>query len=84
MSNLQRPAHSHSKFHRQRSGQHSRQVVIEEIPQGPRDSQRVDRQAAILSTAMSRRFGQEKLAGTGSLSQPVDYSPNLAVTTDDR
>ncbi len=52
--------------------QHSRQVVIQAVPEETNDFDRLDRLEALLPTALSRRLGQEKLAGPGSSDLPVD------------
>ena len=84
MSNLERPGQSPSKLPGQRPGQHPQQVLIQEIPEQAHDSERPDRLAALLSTALSRRLGQEKLAGQESSDLPFDYPQNLSLTTDNR
>lgn len=61
----------------------TRQVIVREYTVVAEASERSGRLAALLSMALSRRFGQENLAGKGSLAKQVDYSLDLAVTTDD-
>jgi len=60
MSGLERPEQSPSKLPGHRPGQHSRQVLIQEVPEETNRSERLDRLAALLSTALSRTLGQEK------------------------
>lgn len=84
MSNRERPARSHPKPPGPWRGQYARQVLIQVVPEETNRSERLDRLEALLSTALSRRLGQDKLAGLESSALPFDYPPNLSLTTDDR
>lgn len=64
------------------NGHDHRQVVIQTASQQNDAVKRVDRLAALLSEALSRRLAHSQPKSTGTLDRPLDYLPTLPPTTD--
>ena len=74
---------THQRQNDQSQPRPTRQVIVREAPMAADASDRLDRLAALLSEALSRRLAQLNAQGQVDFRQ-LDYTPNLSPTTDDQ